>query len=96
MEAPPAIADASLRALLDKPPGATLQADRVVGSVPGHIVDVGQLLMGRGVGSNAFEGILAVVPSPLNDVQEHGHVPVVVEEETVAQEGEVDIPDLPE
>lgn len=96
MEAPPAIADASLRALLDKPPGATLQADRVVGSVPGHIVDVGQLLLGGGVGGNAFEGILAIVPPPLDDVQEHGHVPVVVEEETVAQEGEVDVPDLPE
>lgn len=77
-------------------PGTTLQADRVAGSVPGHIVDVGQFFMGGGVEGNAFEGILAIFPPPLDDVQEHGHVPVVVEEEPVAQKGEVDVPDLPE
>lgn len=89
-------ADASVRALLDKPAGTTLQADRVVGGVPGHIGDEGHPLMGGGVGGNALEGILAQVPLPLDDVQDHRHVPVLVEEELVAQEGEVDLPELPE
>lgn len=89
-------ADTSLGPLLDKPPGTTLQADRVVGGVPGHIVDVGQPLLGGGVGGNALEGILAQVPLPLDNVQEHRHVPLLVEEEPVAQESEVYVPNLPE
>lgn len=92
----PATADASLEPDLDKPPGATLQADRVVGGVPGHIVNVGQPLLGGGVGGNALEGVLAQVPLPLDDVQEHRHVPLLVEEQLVAQECEVDMPDLTE
>lgn len=31
---------------------------------------------------------------PLNDLQGHGQVPVLIEEDMVAQEGEVDLPDL--
>lgn len=59
-------------------------------------MDVGHPLLGGGVEGDALEGILAQVPLPLDDVQEHWHVPLLVEEELVAQEGEVDIPELPE
>lgn len=90
---PPAISDASPDPLLSKPPGATLQADRVVGGVPGHIANIGQPLLGGGVGGNALEGVLAQVPLPLDDVQDHRHVPLLVEEELVAKECEVDMPD---
>lgn len=93
-ETPLAISDASLEPLLDKPPGATRQADRVVRGVPGHVANVGQLLLGGGVGGNALEGVLAQVPLPLDDVQKHRHVPLLVEEELVAKECEVDIPEL--
>lgn len=96
VETPPAISDASPDPLLSKPPGATLQADRVVRGVPGHIANVGQPLLGGGVGGNALEGVLAQVPLPLDDVQDHRHVPLLVEEELVAKECEVDMPDLVE
>lgn len=82
---------------LTSPPGtATLRADRVVGGVPGHIADIGEALLSWGVRGDASEGILAHVPLPLDDVQEQRHVPLFVKEELVAQEGELDLPDLPE
>lgn len=71
-----------------------LGADRAVGSVPGDSADVLQLPLRRVIRGDSLEWVLAQVPSPLNDLQRHGQVPVLVEEDLVAQEGEVDLPDL--
>lgn len=62
--------------------------------MPGDSSDVLQLPLRGVVGGDGLEWVLAPVPMPLNDLQGHGQVPVVVEEDMVAQEGEVDLPDL--
>lgn len=76
------------------PPPAPLGADRAVGGVPGDPADDPQLPLRRVVGGDAPEGVLAPVPLPLNDLQGHGQVPMLVEGDVLAQEGEVDLPDL--
>lgn len=70
------------------------EADRVVGGVPGDVMDVLQPPLGWLVGGDAPERVLAQVPLPLDDLQVQRQVPLLVEEDLVAQEGEVDLPDL--
>ena len=70
------------------------EADRVVGGVPEDVMDVLQPPLGRLVGGNTPERVLAQVPLPLDDLQVQRQVPLLVEEDLVAQEGEVDLPDL--
>lgn len=62
--------------------------------MPGDSADVLQLPLRGVVGGDGLERVLAHVPLPLNDFQGHGQVPGLVKEDTVAQEGEVDLPDL--
>lgn len=57
-------------------------------------MDVLQLPLGWLVGGDAPKRVLAQVPLPLDDLQVQGQVPFLVEEDLVAQEGEVDLPDL--
>lgn len=70
------------------------EPDRVVGGVPGDVLDALQLPLEWLVGGDAPERVLAQVPSPLDNLQVQGQVPLLVEEDLVAQEGEVDLPDL--
>lgn len=62
--------------------------------MPGDSADVPQLPLRGVVGGDGPEGVLAQVPLPLNDLQGQRQVPVLVEEDVVAQEGEVDLLDL--
>lgn len=62
--------------------------------MPGDSADILQLPLCGVVGGDGLERVLAQVPLPLNDLQGHGQVPVLVEEDMVAQEGEIDLPDL--
>lgn len=57
-------------------------------------MNVPQLLQHGVVGGHSLEGAPARVPLPLDDLQAHGQVPLLVEEDLVAQEGEVDLLDL--
>ena len=57
-------------------------------------MDVLQPPLGWLVGGDAPERVLAQVPLPLDDLQVQRQVPLLIEEDLVAQEGEVDLPDL--
>ena len=101
IETPPAIDNGSrLQGLAPPTPQPELaprswpRADRVVSGVPGDIADGLQLPQRRVVGGDAQERVLAQVPLPLDDLQAHEQVPLLVEKDFVAQEGEVDLPDF--
>lgn len=76
------------------PPTAPLRADRVVGGVPGNSADVLQLPLCGAVEGDIPERVLVQDPLPLDDLQGHGQVPLLVEVYMMAQEGEVDLLDL--
>lgn len=70
------------------------RADRVVGGVPGDVAIVLQQPLRGVVEGDALEWAPAHVPLPLDDLQGHRQVPFRVEEDLVAQEGEVDLPEF--
>lgn len=46
------------------------------------------------IGGDALKRVLSQVPLPLDNIQTHEHVPLLVEKDFVAQEAEVDLPDF--